>query len=84
VDRLRKRFVTLTVPVALILFASFLAAQGPPGCANVCWQKYTSDVKACHGDPGCLDKRTCSSSGLRRGLRPATVIYLSGRCTRGI
>jgi hypothetical protein len=55
VDRLRKRFVTLTFPVALILFASFLAAQGPPGCANVCWQKYTCDVKACHGDPGCLD-----------------------------
>ena len=53
-DRLRKRFVMLVVPVALILFASFLAAQGPPGCANVCWQKYTSDVKACHGDPGCL------------------------------
>jgi hypothetical protein len=53
-DRLRKRFVMLVVPVALILFASFLAAQGPPGCANVCWQKYTSDVKACHGDPTCL------------------------------
>lgn len=53
-DRLRKRFVMLVVPVALILFASFLAAQGPPGCANVCRQKYTSDVKACHGDPTCL------------------------------
>jgi len=55
-DRLRKRFVMLVVPVALILFGSFLAAQGPPGCANVCWQKYTSDVKACHGDPACLAK----------------------------
>jgi hypothetical protein len=28
-DRLRKRFVMLVVPVAVILFASFLRAQGP-------------------------------------------------------
>jgi hypothetical protein len=56
-DRPRKRFVMLVVPVALILFASFLAAQGPPNlCANARWQNYTSAVKACHGDPVCLLK----------------------------
>ena len=53
-DRLRKRFVMLVVSAALILFASFLAAQGPPGCANVCWQKYLDTVHVCHGDPACL------------------------------
>jgi hypothetical protein len=54
-DRLKKRFVILVVPVALILFTSFLVAQGPPNpCANACWQNYTNAVKACHGDPGCL------------------------------
>jgi len=54
-DRIRKRFVMFVVPVALILFTSFLAAQGPPNpCANACWQNYTSAVKACHGDPACL------------------------------
>ncbi len=53
-DRLRRRFVMLVVSVALILFASFLAAQGPPGCANACWQAYTNKVKTCHGDQACL------------------------------
>ncbi len=54
-ERLRKRFVMLVVPVALILFASFLAAQGPPNpCANKCWQDYTDAVKGCNGDPVCL------------------------------
>ena len=53
-DRLKMRFVMLVPSVALILFASFLAAQGPPGCANACWQTYTNAVKACHGDPTCL------------------------------
>ena len=54
-DRLRKRFVMLVVPVALILFGSFLAAQGPPNpCANACWQTYTNAVKACNGNPTCL------------------------------
>ncbi len=54
-DRLRKRFVILVVPVTLILFASFLAAQGPPNpCANACWQTYTNAVKACNGNPTCL------------------------------
>jgi hypothetical protein len=34
-DRLRKRFVMLVVPVTVILFASFLLAQGPPNkCAK--------------------------------------------------
>jgi len=54
-DRLRKRFVMLVVPAALILFATFLAAQGPPNpCANACWQNYTNAVKACNGNPTCL------------------------------
>ena len=54
-DKLRKRFVMLVVPVALILFASFLAAQGPPNtCLNAYRQTYTNAVKACHGDPTCL------------------------------
>ncbi len=54
-DRLRKRFVMLVVPAALILFASLLAAQGPPNpCANVCWQNYLNAVHPCHGDPACL------------------------------
>ncbi len=56
--RLRKRFVMLVIPVALILFSSLLVAQlvaqGPPGCANLCWQNYTSAVKGCNGDPTCL------------------------------
>ncbi len=46
-DRLRKRFVMLVVPVALILFASLVVAQGPPNsCANACWQAYTDAVRA--------------------------------------
>ena len=53
-DRLKKRFVMLLVPGALILFASFLAAQGPPNlCANACWQTYLNAVTSCHGDAGC-------------------------------
>ncbi len=54
-DRLRKRFVMLVVPVTLILFASFLAAQGPPKqCLDACRQNYKNAVKACHGDQACL------------------------------
>lgn len=54
-DRLRKRFVMFVVPMALMLFASLLLAQGPPNrCANVCRQNYTNAVKGCHGDPACL------------------------------
>ena len=54
-NRLRKRFVMLVAPVALILFASFLAAQGPPNtCLNACRQAYTDKVKTCHGDQSCL------------------------------
>jgi hypothetical protein len=56
-DRPKQQFVVLLVAAALILFASFLAAQGPPNpCANGCWQTYTSTVKACNGDPTCLAK----------------------------
>jgi hypothetical protein len=55
VDRQRKPFVMLLVPAALILFAAFLAAQGPPNlCVNACWQTYTDAVKVCHGDGACL------------------------------
>jgi hypothetical protein len=54
-ERLRKRFIMLLVPGALFLFASLLAAKGPPNpCANACWQTYTDAVKGCHGDPACL------------------------------
>jgi hypothetical protein len=53
--RLKKRFEMLFVRLALILFASLLAAQGPPNpCANTCWQSYLNAVKACHGDGACL------------------------------
>jgi hypothetical protein len=54
-DRPKKQFVILLVPAALILFAAFLAAQGPPNpCANACWQAYRNAVIACHGDAACL------------------------------
>ncbi len=67
-ERLRKRFVMVVVPVALILFASFVAAQGPPNpCANLCWQKYTSAVEACHGDPACLAKARADALACLQG-----------------
>ena len=67
-DRLRKRFVMLLVPVALILFASLLVAQGPPNpCANACWQTYTNAVKACHGDPACLAAARAAAQACVRG-----------------
>jgi len=54
-DILRKRFATLIIPVALIVFASFLAAQGPPNkCAKTCQQIYADSVKSCRGDQACL------------------------------
>jgi hypothetical protein len=54
-DRLRKRFVILVVPMAAILLASFLRAQGPPNkCAKTCQQIYADAVKSCHGDQACL------------------------------
>ncbi len=50
----KKRFAMLLVPVALILFAAFLTAQGPPNpCANGCWQTYKAAVTSCHGDTEC-------------------------------
>jgi hypothetical protein len=55
-DRLKKRFVMPLAPVALILFASFLVAQGPPNpCANACWQAYLNAVANCHGNAACLE-----------------------------
>ena len=57
-NRRKKRFVMLLVPLTVILLASFLAAQGPPGppnpCLNVCWLAYTEAVEACHGNQTCL------------------------------
>jgi hypothetical protein len=54
-DRLKKRFVILFIPAALIVFASFLVAQGPPNqCAKVCQQIYADAVQSCHGDQTCL------------------------------
>jgi hypothetical protein len=53
-DRLKKRFVILVVPAALILFASFLVAQTPNPCAKTCQQIYADTVKSCHGDQACL------------------------------
>src|SRR5260370_587984 len=53
-DRLRKRFVMLVVPVVLILFASLVVAQGPPNsCANACWQASTDAVRSSHGGLRC-------------------------------
>lgn len=53
-DRLRKRFVMLGVPMVLILFGSLLLAQGPPNkCAKTCQQIYADAVKSCHGDQAC-------------------------------
>lgn len=54
-SRPKKRFAMFFVPVALILLATFLAAQGPPNqCLNACRQTFTSAVKACRGDRACL------------------------------
>ncbi len=54
-DRLKKQFVMLLVPAVLILFAAFLAAQGPPGpCLNACALAYKNAVNDCHGDKACL------------------------------
>ncbi len=45
----------LLVSLAVILFASLLAAQGPPNlCAEDCLQAYRNAVIACHGDAACL------------------------------
>jgi hypothetical protein len=55
-DRRKKRFVMFLVPLAVILLASFLAAQGPPNpCANACWQAYLNAVANCQGDAACLE-----------------------------
>jgi len=54
-DRLRKRFVMLFVPLAVVLLASMLLAQATPNpCLNACAQTYKAAVIACHGDPTCL------------------------------
>jgi len=70
-DRLRKRFVMFVVPVAVILFASFLMAQGPPNpCLIACRQTYTDSVKACKGNPTCLaNARAAAEACIRQGCR---------------
>jgi hypothetical protein len=71
-DRLRKRFVMLVVPVALVLFASFLAAQGPPNtCLNACRQAHTNAVKACHGDQACLAAARAAALACVQGCGPS-------------
>ncbi len=51
----KKRFAMLLVPLAVILLASLLAAQGPPNlCAEDCLRAYRNAVIACHGDAACL------------------------------
>jgi len=72
-DRRKKRFVMLFVSLALILFASFLAAQGPPNpCADACLQAYKNAVAGCHGNPTCLaDARAAAEACIRGcGLPP--------------
>jgi hypothetical protein len=55
-NRRKKRFVMFLVPLAVILLASFLAAQGPPNpCANACSQAYLNAVANCHGNAACLE-----------------------------
>lgn len=54
-NRRKKRFAMLLIPLAVILLASFLAAQGPPNsCADACLQAHRNTVIACHGDVACL------------------------------
>jgi hypothetical protein len=51
----KKRSVKLLVPLAVLLLASLLTAQGPPNaCADACLQAYRNAVIACHGDAACL------------------------------
>ena len=67
-DRLKTRFVMLLVPAALILFAAFLAAQGPPNpCANACWEAYRNAVITCHGDAACLAKARATAEACVQG-----------------
>ena len=70
-DRLRKWFVMLVVSAALILFASFLAAQGPPNsCLSGCRQAHTNAVKACHGDQACLAAARVAALACVQGCTP--------------
>jgi hypothetical protein len=65
--RLKRRFVLLVVPASLILFASLVVAQGPPGCANACWQAYTDAVRSCHGDTTCLANARAAARACVKG-----------------
>jgi len=50
----KKRFAILVLPVALMVLASFLAAQTHKPCEKTCQQIYADSVKSCHGDQACL------------------------------
>jgi hypothetical protein len=67
-NRRKNRFVMLVVPLAVVLLASLLVAQGPPNpCANACWQAYLNKVKACHGDAACLAAARAEAEACVRG-----------------
>ena len=73
-NRRKRRFVMLVVPLAVILIASLLAAQEPPNqCAEDCLRAYRNDVITCNGDVACLadaraDLEACIIQGC--GLLP--------------
>ncbi len=78
-NRLKRRFLLLVVPMALVFVASFLAAQGPPNpCANACWQTYTEAVKACHGDPACLAAARAAALACVQGCRAPGSVQQQG------
>jgi hypothetical protein len=71
-NRPRNRFVML-VPLAVVLFASLLVAQGPPNpCANECWLAHRNAVITCHGDAACLAAARAAAEACVKGcnLKP--------------
>ncbi len=67
-NRRKKRFVMLLVPLAVILLASLLVAQRPPNpCADACLQAYRNAVIACHGDSACLAAARAAADACIRG-----------------
>jgi len=67
-DRRKKRSVMFLVSVPLILFATYLAAQGPPNpCANACWLAYRNAVAACKGNPTCLANARAAAEACIQG-----------------
>lgn len=67
-DRLKKRIVMLFALLSLVLFGSFLAAQGPPNpCANACWQAYLNAVAGCHGNAACMAQARAEAEACIQG-----------------